>query len=200
MQPRGRRHEGERAAPSERLAAVAAVAPVAGLASTHLSERGVWTPLPARFVFGEYRSGIALGSGLRAAHLSYEGWGAVPARMESPCLSERRRRDGFRETAPRVGASRSGGARTAELTTPERSRSDPVVRREGRVLAARCGVPEHFAAAWPSLADEEVEARVIAATNQARPATEAVAATPARAARAMRARGTARVKDRSRSR
>ena len=61
---------------------------------------------------------------------------------------------------------------------------------------------EHLAAALKGVADgEAVEARVIAATNQARPAAEAVTATPPpRAPRARRARGAGRVKDRSRSR
>jgi hypothetical protein len=58
-----------------------------------------------------------------------------------------------------------------------------------------------LAAALEGIADAEVvEARVIAATNQARPASEAVAVTPPRAVRPRRASGTGRVKDRSRSR
>src|SRR5262249_53540714 len=58
-----------------------------------------------------------------------------------------------------------------------------------------------LAAALRGVADEQaVEARVVATTNQAQPASEAVTPPPRRAPLARPARTTARVKDRSRSR
>ena len=85
----------------------------------------------------------------------------------------------------RVDASR----RDVELDDADRHLGEAVSRE---VLAASLtGVAEQ----------ETVQARVVAATNQARPAREAVAAAPRRAPRARRARTPAgRERDRSQSR
>jgi hypothetical protein len=96
-----------------------------------------------------------------------------------------------------AGANRADAAQDADRDgdrrTGDRVDADHVAEAAGR---------EDLAAALEGVADAEaVEARVVAATNQAHPAAEAVTATsPPRAPRARRARGAGRVKDRSRSR
>jgi hypothetical protein len=94
----------------------------------------------------------------------------------------------------------------ALLAGAERAQADQDVRRDHQPPASidRVAEPadrEILAAALHGVADEEtVEARVVAATNQAQPASEAITTPPQRTPRARPARRAARSKDRSRSR
>ena len=101
-------------------------------------------------------------------------------------------------TALLAGANRAEAAQNADR---DHDRPDSERLDAGDHLAEAAS-REDLAAALEDVADSEaVEARVVAASNQARPAAEAVTATPPpRAPRARRARGAGRVKDRSRSR
>lgn len=92
-----------------------------------------------------------------------------------------------------AGADRQDSSQEAERSADELADVNDYV--------AEAGSREGLAAALEGVADAEaVEARVVAATNQGRPAVEAVTAAPARAPRARHARGTGPVRERGRSR
>jgi hypothetical protein len=94
----------------------------------------------------------------------------------------------------------------ALLAGAERADADQHVRRDQDTPAAADHIAERgdreiLAAALDGLGDgEAVDARVVAASNQARPPAEAVTTPLQRAPRAGRAGFSARIKDRSRSR
>jgi hypothetical protein len=110
--------------------------------------------------------------------------------------SARAREEEAEATALLAGANRADAAQDANRDRPD---GDRVAAADHLAEAAD---RENLAAALGGIADgEAVEARVVAATNQARPAAEAVTAPPRRTPRARPSRSaTGRVKDRSRSR
>jgi hypothetical protein len=112
-----------------------------------------------------------------------------------------------RDRADRERARDEQAEAATLLVGADRADADQAARQdsEQQMLAGdHVGEPadrEILAAVLHGVADEEtVDARVTAATNQARPAAEAVTTTPQRTLRARRARPAARVKDRSRER
>jgi colicin import membrane protein len=119
---------------------------------------------------------------------------ADPAALAAPERADRERaRDERHEAAVLLAsADRADADQHARRDHEPPDAADHVTEPAGR---------EILAAALHGVADEEtVEARVIAATNQAQPASEAVTAPPQRVPRARHARRAARIKDRSRSR
>ncbi len=115
-------------------------------------------------------------------------------------------RDALAEREREARARSEHQEAVALLAGAERAQADQDVRRDHQPPASVDHVAEPadreiLAAALHDVADEEtVEARVVAATNQVQPASEAITTPPQRAPRARPARRAARSKDRSRSR